>query len=1253
MLEKLRQKTGGEKRYAFSMIVLSIIVLILLLNLLIVRSSILGIPASFLFVIIGGILLGNTFFQEDILYFKLAFGFLSLSMLLVLAGATVLLLFRLNILFVSILTLCLVTGAIFIASLVLGKRKEKGENSGSEKPDRRLSFPVAYIPYIAFAGYCLFLVFSARSSWVYGAIWDVLPDNFLLFYLLSNIALLGAFFSRGKTLVKLSLIAFHSVFSLSLFILVVESGFPLYDPWVHIGYSVTLFEHGSTTWGPISSLAYLYGYIAERGLPIFVSVITEMLRVDIFWVQVLSVPILWGVFVPLIAYKITKLIGGGNRSSLLSAFLTVFCFSLIGWATVPETDSFGYVLLFFSIFLFLRYLSSGDVRTITIMFVTVAASIVADPLPGILSLSFMILAFGVKKYESIKISNVSKAYALLATLLILCTFLVPLGIILRGRISPAYGAMYGFPAFSIDGLLSTDGWHLIFGESIDFSFRLALLSQLPLLLGAIGLGYTLRHKSKYNASACLFLLSAFIICLIDYRTLQYAMVKVPFGPGRIVSFRDLTILPFTGIMINSLAKLFPETFPKAQTGFRVIRKSGIKIIVGKRSFAIAIICISVSSFASAVVDENYAARRGLQVTGFEMGVVKYIDDYTPERYVVIAEPRLWSVGIGYVGFWNPEKLYVCCKESKYDRIDSDPSVDNMMWAMRQFEASVGYFLAVSHRTLNYEEVVERASLIFRPYAIFHEKDLEISVFRYEIPRLTSSDVTTFYWDLPPTYFIQNDLMQVSINPSRNQLEVRDHWGTLYEGLNFSEMLSDGNNIGNMTSIDYFIPEDSYWVEWKAQETIPYSLALSQQFRFKLNFEKASLIGVVERGKPFVQLLQEAGQNFTLNLFPGDFTRLYLPGLVGGQGSYNITAQPFGLLYTISRTSGVILHPAYKYEINTSSLTLNEIQNYCRLNVTKGYMWYDLYVHNNADDYQWAYIEVWLPDRIDGGMFPRISYSTDEGETWVPVTIPVEPIKTLDGVDVNWVVSKAREWSEKPVVWTYYSDAAGSSFTLPENFTDSGGGQNRLLFGLYLPARDKALLRFGPYIYRTRPLKLTYVFTDSADLNYGLRGMNDNFIAIYNIGSDVHVGGLALSTRPMLLAISEDETGIIKSISATVPSNVTLSLLAAKDLDTRLDLDIDGVPDVINRLDDDTVGLRAHESIAMLSYEIQDFADSFSLKARISYFNEWGSPLMVTICVPYEFRNDGGTRMFERRGLSKVLRASILNNETETIVVYKT
>lgn len=1140
--------------------------LAILVNSAIVSSPVVGTIASVIYFILVGSLLGKVFFgdnEEGFMRFIL--GVFLLISLFILVGTPIVVFYELNVLGLAVVLcgpLILLTSYTFY--LRLRRRNFRRNRRKAENTDDVPYFSPVYIVFSVLFAYSAFLLVESRSGWVYGTVWTVVSPSFFTAYFLAAFVLFGIIlYSRTKRASKMLLLVMYSLLSTTIFAFVLYPG-NFGDMFSHMAWARMIFDSGSLRGEYGLSPFILYLLVKEKGLALLTATITKMFMVDVYWVHTFITPVLWGVFIPSSAYKIAKIIGLGERTSFLAAFLTTFNSGFVAWGSRSTGNSLGFMLFFMSLYFSLWYLKSKKMKTLLLGLVTTVVSGLAHPFTGVMSLSFLFLAFALKNYHAVRGKGLRKTSVFAILPFLICVLILPFTFLLNNIVYlyysklPAQLISANIVEFSIQKLLETDAWALIFGDYVEYVFKDIIFSAVVPFLGIVGLAYALKERKKYSGVSISFMVLAFIICLIYYRILQYAMINPLFGPGRVWTFRDLIAIPFAALTINSIAK-FLESGASKNPGKSVFTfKRWALELSARRAMAGVLIGLSLSAFAASSTYNGYTWLKGLQPTQLEVEAVRHIDEHTDGRYVVITMPGTAQIGRGFVGgnvgVWNPEKYFV------YNwTLGMHPSVVDMETYMRQYRASVGYFIASSFRTPNFDEVVAEALQIFGLFKILSNQNGEIQIFQYKIPPLpVGPDVNAFYWDTPPSYIIQNDLMRVVFNPIGKNLDVKDHLGDLYESIDLNETSIDGKLLGNLTSIEYYNSLDGTWVEWDPSEEI----SLTEQFKFRLRFGSESLIGVVESGNPSLQLWWESGQVFTLSLQVGDFSRLYIPGLVGGGNSYNVSSREFGLLYTLSRTSNVAFHAAYNYDVAGSSLTFDQITNYCNLYVTEGYLTYDLYVENNAETDQWAYVEVWLPDVIHQGIFPPIAYSLDE-KTWTEVPSSREPIKTLGGVKVSWAFTRPGNVTERPITWRTSTAADGGTPTLPENFTDSGGGQNRLLFGLYLPAGDRALVRLGASVYNVRPLKITYVFTDSDNISYGLRNMEEGLIKFYNDGYSVYVGGLASTEKPTSLAIIEDE-GRIESLTVTIPSNSSIYLLSAYGVNTRIDEDNNGIPDFIEK-----------------------------------------------------------------------------------------
>jgi len=1136
------------------------IVLIILFNAMFIHSSIVGIGASLAYFIFVGSLLGKALLAEEKRAFmRSVYGVFLLICLLVLVGLPITVFYTLNYTTWAA-TICAPPAIVFIYTAVKSRKQTSNEDQrdAGEKVDVSSYISPAYIVPLGLIAYAEFLIINARSGWIQGIIWDVVsPSFFVLYFLAAFSVFVVILYSRTSYVSKMLLTVMFSLVSIGVTAVVLYPG-DVGDPIGHLGLSNLIYYFGNFRTPLNLSLGpfHIYWMVKEKGLHVLTVLVTRMFSIDVYWIHTFITPVLWGIFVPFTAFRLVSLVVRKERIAVLAGFLSTFFLPFLIWGAATTANGLGYVFFFVSLLFSGLYLRSAEGKTQAFVLALLLATVsgLVHPFTGIMSFTFLFLAFSIKIHSAMKIKSPR-----LASIVMLFSFFGCILILLA--IFSAQNAVYlyfapstvrdryaeGIIAFSSEKLLKADVWELIFGEFVDFSFKEVVMRAIVPVLGILGFVYAVSKKREYERTFTLFLLLAFVVCITDYLIMRYAMVHVPFGPARIWVMRDLIAISFMVIAINAVVEFVErETSGKSslRLGFRELRIS----FSGKRLAAGVLLGLSFSAFALSSVYQANSYSRTLHPTELEVEAVQYIDQVTEGRYVALSSSSWTSlVGRGFFGVNNPLKYYV------YGGFNN-PSPSDMVNYMSDFQAGVAYYIVPSFRTPDFEKVISDSSQVFGLFKVIENENGEIHIFYYKVaplpvgyPENQDADAMAFYWGTPSTYNVQNFFGRISFSPASNTLDLRDFYGDLYESIDLSEVLTSEGSLGNWKSIEYFV--NGAWVEWTSTANIIYA----PQIQFRLNFENESLYGLVERSEPYVQLWSQGNSGLSFDLTLGDFTRLYIPGLVGGQTPYNVSSREYGLFYTLSRTDGVVLSPAYKREVETSSLTFGDVVKQCNLTITKGYFSYEVYIRNNADWDQWTNIEMWIPDEIYLGMSPFVYYSLDGGETWIYTS---GPVKTLSGISVNWGASLPRQRSEIPVKWTYSRGGAGGEYVLPYDFTDSGGGWNRLFFGFYLPAQDSVLVRIGASIYYVRPLKITYVFGDS-----DIDEMTENSIKYYNVGTSAYVGGLSLTASLSTLSVTEDETGKINSVSVTIQSGSTLSLLFTKG-DTIADIDADGVPDFI-------------------------------------------------------------------------------------------
>lgn len=1059
-------------------------------------------------------------------------------------------------------------------------------------------------------------------------------------------------FKAGRSLVISSVIIF-SVLS-TVFLVIV---FPSWgaDTWVSLGFSRRVYDNVlyDAAGNPLSFyffrsgrfLSRLYHSIRQVLQYSLTVIFARTFCVDIYWSHLLIVPLLWGIFLPVISYSFTKTLCKRERSAILSGFLVLSVTPLVGWGAGSVAQSFGYIFFFLTVFLSLEYLTHGKIFPAIISMI---ASFLGHPESGVMSLSILLLAVAFKNYQTMKHKKMSAV--LLTTAFLFCASLLPIARAVERFFYPLYAhftlsKILELPAYdAVLSLVFTKYGEFTLGEFITRGGIVELLGFLALVT------YSLFKNKKVNSQLCRFLLLAFLIVAIDLRILTWFMAEVV--TMRVAPLLSFMAVPSAGIVINNTIESFSPTR---------IQKSIIKGTLGNPKSTslrfslrkVAVMALVVVCLAGMRTTSVYNAF-DIKIVGpteYDVEAARFIDQTTPEKYVVICDYKFWLAGYQVVGVRNPRAYYPYVwggfePYEMYDDMVSDPSPEIMIKAAQVNDASIQYFVVGSHHNIRgttFPEVVEKASIYFEAYAVFgDEKDIVLYVFRYTTPPyLSTSDVSAFYWDNPPSYIVQNDLIHVNI-PQNKSIEVRDSRRVLYESIDFSKTLVDGKKLGNVSRFEFFDPYLQTWTHWDVEGEVCVKFAMKQQFKFRLQFSSVTLVGVVERGKPYVQLrwesLDDISHKITNYLQTGRLEQFSIPGLIASENPGSVHLRRYGPYTTLSRTEKVTLHYGYMYEDGGSIIYPYRFKSRSKFATTRGYFWHDLYVDNDADSAQWVYIEMYLPDEISVGVLPPLQYSTDSGGTWTNVyEKPYKPLETINGTEVNWVVSAARQSFEEPIKWVHMLGRTGGQYTLPESFMDSGGCWNRIIFGMYLlgdtnpdsetsmgaDEGDQVLIRIGAGKYDL-PLDATYVFEDSGDTVYGLRNMNNVFLTFPS--GTTSQGGITFDTRLTSLNITATSEDKVEHMTFDLSSNAEFSMMVGEFTEPK-----------------------AYESLAHLSYIISESDDAISLNATVTSVNDWDQPAVVTIGIPSDYDYDGG-QFLSQRQFSIVLLVGVTEGVTETITI---
>ncbi len=575
---------------------------------------------------------------------------------------------------------------------------------------------VSELLYIFLIALSFYLLIASRTGEA-RTVWQVLHPAFIPTLFVTTSLLLAILFSSEKTTNKMMFVIIHSILLHSFFPIVFPAG-DLSGQQTVLGRTRRVFDntvlHGLSGWPTRTLQIFIVEMFDGINLQAALSTIfARMLSIDIFYVHLFLVPVLWGTFVPVAAFLTTKFIGGNDKASILSSLLvSAFPYTVyFGAITVP--NSLGFIFFFYALCFTLKYLSSNNSRTSYFMLAFSLFSFLSHYLAGIMSFSLLLLALAFKSYKSKENASSVTARASLAITFLLCASLLPLSFIYLRLFSPAIRTVFTLDKFYELPPEEIGGLFLIGELTYGFDPKTILLVTIGSTFALLYTVYLL-YKSKKNSVAkfricLLFLFSAFLIVLIDYRILKLFMDRLPLNEERLWVFRDFIAVPFVALaiygMVSSLkAILEAYSSPKISiANLKVLSKINFFRVLALLSTLNVVIPVILGGWITLSLNAAYPQWAPLQFTWYELEAVKYIEESTTEKYVVIGD--IWTIYAGemIVGIRNPDAYYFGENDPRgYNlstQMQEDPSLQIMIEAMNQTgtDTTIAYFIVTEPR----------------------------------------------------------------------------------------------------------------------------------------------------------------------------------------------------------------------------------------------------------------------------------------------------------------------------------------------------------------------------------------------------------------------------------------------------------------------------------------------------------------------------------------------------------------------------
>jgi hypothetical protein len=566
--------------------------------------------------------------------------------------------------------------------------------------------------YLLLIGLSFYLLIISRAGEAH-TVWEVLNPLFMpVLFVATSVLTAILLISEEEAHVKLIFVVIYSILAHSFFSIIFPGG-DLSGQQTMLGRS-RLVDENVVLYGvfdPGETASTIYDWFRGENFQVALTVaLARMLSIDLMWVHLFLVPVLWGVFTSIAAYLTTLAVTKNEKASILASVLvSAFPYATyFGAISVP--NSIGFIFFFYSLYFILKYLSSNDRRIVILTLIFCFFSFLTHYLAGMMSFSFLILAIAFKSFTTRdEKSAISKSSIVIS--FILSVALLPLSLIYLRYFRPSIQTAFTLEKISQLPLQEAVSL-LLLGELTYVSNPLVVfLVIVGPVIGVTGIVYLLRYLRKnplaVSRAIVLFLSVTFLLVIIDYRILKLFMENVPFSEERLWVIREIVAIPFVAMAIfvafTWLKSFLRKSFaaPLKDVGVRNLPKVSFRRVSGLLLLVNLLFSVALGGWLVLSLTAAYPQVAPLQTTSYELDAVEFIDKTTSEKYVVIGD--IWTIFAAerFVGNRNPRAYYFGeYKKIGFDffaNMTRDPSTTWMDQAMDYTNTTVAYFIVTQPR----------------------------------------------------------------------------------------------------------------------------------------------------------------------------------------------------------------------------------------------------------------------------------------------------------------------------------------------------------------------------------------------------------------------------------------------------------------------------------------------------------------------------------------------------------------------------
>ena len=766
----------------------------LIVNIFLIHSSVLGVICFALYLFANGYIVGSIFFEEFSTILKVFHGIFIFTIMI---GLVTIFLTLFYIMFPILVVLLVMLLSCTLLILTPNKFNYKFIRISPKQHQFNLKNYGLFIIFFV----CLFLflvveIFPLRRVEIISNVRLSLSLRFyigffmLLFLLGININSLIKKKTHSSLTFFLSNLASSLLLWIPGLIILTVYNFGLGFPWgtdqsIHLAYIRNLINHEYDVWGsepPFTIYRILRTFPEDWSRKLIVVLryilfysliasVVQLTQVSVLTVFSLFIPFLIVFYLPLITYSIVISLEKYNTKFLYTFFLAPI-FVLGHWTGVSVPNALGFILSSYFLFLVLYYMKHPCPRIRLLLIIMLISSMLTHYLTGFINIVLTLLAIAYNIYISSEQKILQKILSLFILLFAILIF--PTALLI-------YNIIYYKMPFSVIrkyDFSSTTLLKLLFGELSSLkSSELILMQIIVIFIGGVLLSVLLLSLKLYPKHGCLisfYAIFLWIDYLILYNFRQFSVVIIPFGPSRLfiplmhISFINTTI-------IFSRINIYIHNWKEHLEGY----SSKVTFSFAKyRTQIIAYLLILLISLFGTInlfytLQQGYTHKFFPYVSVYDKEAILLIDKMARNHsYVTICDRQFAEIGMSLMGYATSKGVYTAYWDELreiYREMIKNPSLDIIIKAINYTHTDIAFFVINKLRERDYYKVLQKAIRILTPIlidfrgiiSVFMWPDFQNSTYHKNDILLFNSTIFTpisfnkFNRDLILSWFVKN------------------------------------------------------------------------------------------------------------------------------------------------------------------------------------------------------------------------------------------------------------------------------------------------------------------------------------------------------------------------------------------------------------------------------------------------------------------------------------------------------------------